>query len=93
MSVDDATIAAFLTQHPQWTHASDALHTTFTFDTFAAAVAAFNTIAALSDAADHHPDLFNSYTTVKITLTSHDQAAVTQRDLDLAASIDEALDR
>ena len=88
---DKTAIDAFLHTHTAWTYADNALHTTRTFDTFMAAIDALNAIAQKAEEADHHPDLFNSYTTVKITLTSHDAAAVTTRDLALATAIDTVL--
>lgn len=88
MQLDDATIQAFITAHPHWSYATGALHSTRTFATFVAAVAAINAIAHEAEAADHHPDLCISYTELVITLTSHDSGGVTERDLALAARID-----
>lgn len=88
MLLDEPTIHAFLADHPQWRYANDALHITLTFDTFMDAVSAFNAIAHAAEAADHHPDLANSYTTLTVALTSHDAGGVTDRDLALATQID-----
>jgi 4a-hydroxytetrahydrobiopterin dehydratase len=91
MTLNEHTITAFIADHPHWTYSEDALHTTRTFATFMDALAAINTVAHEAEAANHHPDLFNSYTTVTIRLTSHDTGAVTDRDVALAAAIDAAL--
>jgi len=58
---------------------------------FAAAVAFVNRIAALADAADHHPDLhLTRYRRLAVVLTTHDAGGVTRRDLELSAAIDAA---
>lgn len=93
MTIDKATLDAFLARRPLWTFRDDALHTTLSCETFMHAIAAINTIADLAEAADHHPEIRNVYTTVEITLTSHDAGAVTDRDVSLADAIDTALNR
>lgn len=93
MSIYPHSLDAFLADHPLWTFHDDALHTTMTFATFMDAIAAINTIADLAEQADHHPEITNVYTTVDITLTSHDTGAVTTRDVSLAKAIDTALNR
>lgn len=72
-----------------WTYAEDAIHKTFEFDAFMDAVGFINSIAAKAEAANHHPDLHNSYRTVEVSLTTHSEGGVTENDLALAAEIDE----
>jgi len=91
MQLDDTTIQAFVAEHPNWSYATDALYATRTFASFMAAIAAINVIAHEAEVADHHPDLCLSYTKLTITLTSHDQGGVTERDLALATRIDTML--
>jgi 4a-hydroxytetrahydrobiopterin dehydratase len=37
---------------------------------------------------DHHPEWFNVYSKVEITLSTHEADGVTERDIELAAFID-----
>lgn len=70
-----------------WTRDGDEIARTFRCDDFAKAIAFINRIADLADEADHHPQLRNVYDTVEVRLTSHDVGGITDRDLDLARSI------
>lgn len=72
-----------------WTFADDAIHKTFEFDAFMDAVGFINSIAAKAEAANHHPDLRNSFRTVEVSLSTHSEGGVTEKDLDLAREIDE----
>ena len=58
------------------------------FPDFATALAFVNRVAALAEAADHHPDIFLTWGKVRITLYTHTANGLTHRDYDLAAGID-----
>jgi 4a-hydroxytetrahydrobiopterin dehydratase len=58
---------------------------------FAEAMAAVNQIAALAEAANHHPDIDIRWNTVTLRLTTHDAGGLTDQDLDLAGRIDAAV--
>jgi 4a-hydroxytetrahydrobiopterin dehydratase len=42
----------------------------------------------LSEKNDHHPDILLTYSGIKITLFTHDTSGITQKDIDLARSIE-----
>lgn len=67
---------------------ANALHRDFKFTDFAEAFAFMTRVALLAHAADHHPEWANVYNKVSITLTTHKNGGVTQKDIDLAAQID-----
>nr|WP_314463760.1 4a-hydroxytetrahydrobiopterin dehydratase [uncultured Novosphingobium sp.] len=50
-------------------------------------------VAIQADKADHHPEWFNVYNRVEITLTTHDADGLSRRDLELARFIDAAAPR
>ena len=87
LSKDDRDTA--LTRLPGWTYdaAAGALTRKFGFKTFTEAFAFMTRVAALAEAADHHPDWSNSYNTVTIALSTHDAGGVTARDVALAEAI------
>ncbi len=80
-----------LTNLPGWEKAEnrDAIHKRFKFNDFAAAWAFMSRIAELAETMDHHPEWFNVYNRVDITLTSHDAGGVSQRDIKMAGLIEE----
>ena len=45
-------------------------------------------LAIAADKADHHPEWFNVYNRVEITLTTHDAGGLSKRDVALADAID-----
>ena len=46
-----------------------------------------NRVAALAEAADHHPDIDIRYSKVTLALSTHDAGGLTARDFDLAEAI------
>ncbi|MEL7545588.1 MAG: 4a-hydroxytetrahydrobiopterin dehydratase [Pseudomonadota bacterium] len=66
----------------------DAIAKTFKFADFKTAFAFMSACALKAEAMDHHPEWFNVYSTVKVTLTTHDADGVTDLDQTLAAFMD-----
>ena len=96
MSVPELTpdeAAALLAAHPEWAAAREgkAIARTFRFKDFSEAWGFMNRVALLAEAQDHHPEWFNVYNRVEVTLTTHDagtSGGLSARDAKLAAAID-----
>lgn len=72
-----------------WEKKDDHLVKEFELKDFTEAVDFVQKIAPLANKADHHPDvLIHSYKKVKITLTTHSEGKITEKDYDLAKDID-----
>lgn len=85
--------AELLAAHPAWIHDAerDAIVRKITFADFAEAFAFMTRVAIVADKMDHHPEWSNVYNRVTILLTTHDCSGLSQRDLELARSIDAML--
>ncbi|MCC5944324.1 MAG: 4a-hydroxytetrahydrobiopterin dehydratase [Bernardetiaceae bacterium] len=76
-----------------WKEENNALHRTFEFKDFVSAFGFMSQIALLAETQGHHPELFNVYNKVEITLRTHDAGnTVTDKDRKLAKSIDKLLE-
>ncbi len=75
---------------PDWQELSDrdAISRTFTFKDFSAAFAFMTRVAMLAEQANHHPEWFNVYNRIEVTLATHDAGGLTTKDTDLATKID-----
>jgi len=88
--LSDAERAAALDSLPAWTLRDDGLAIVreLKFADFGEAFAFMTRVAIQADKADHHPEWFNVYNTVRITLTTHDAGGLSKRDAALARFID-----
>jgi 4a-hydroxytetrahydrobiopterin dehydratase len=86
----DAEREAALATLPQWTLREDGLAIvgTFRFGDFGEAFGFMTRVAIAAEKADHHPEWFNVYNRVEITLTTHDAGGLSMRDVALARAID-----
>ncbi|KAJ1905230.1 putative pterin-4-alpha-carbinolamine dehydratase [Coemansia sp. IMI 209127] len=77
-----------------WVLASgrDAITKNFSFADFNQAFAFMTAVALRAEKMDHHPEWFNVYNKVDITLSTHDCQGLSTRDIDLATFIDQAAD-
>ena len=66
----------------------DAIAKTFTFRNFSEAFGFMTRAALVAEKLDHHPEWFNVYKTVDVTLSTHDAGGLTERDIKLAEAMD-----
>ena len=66
----------------------DAISKKFTFEDFNAAFGFMARAALVAEKLDHHPEWFNVYNRVEVTLSTHDAGGVTERDVKLAEAMD-----
>jgi len=66
----------------------DAIKRSFKFRNFSEAWGFMARVALLAESQDHHPEWFNVYNKVDITLSTHDAGGLSARDVKLAKAID-----
>jgi 4a-hydroxytetrahydrobiopterin dehydratase len=83
-------LKAALKRLPDWSLAKDreAIARKFQFVDFDAAFAFMTRCALLASRMDHHPEWFNVYKTIEVTLSTHDAGGVTELDVKLAEAMD-----
>ena len=71
-----------------WSHLGKAIQKKYTLKSFAPAIALVNKIAEVAEKEGHHPDITINYNIVGISLSTHSEGGITQKDFDLARQID-----
>ncbi|CAL8299716.1 unnamed protein product [Merluccius merluccius] len=81
-----------LLRNAQWVEAGgrDAIYKEFLFKDFNQAFGFMSRVALQAEKMDHHPEWFNVYNKVQITLSTHECGGLSQRDITLATFIDQA---
>jgi 4a-hydroxytetrahydrobiopterin dehydratase len=74
---------------PSWTKRALTIRRTFEFDGFLKSIDFVNRVAKKAQKVDHHPDIDIRYSKVTLTLTTHDQGGLTEKDFSLARRCDE----
>jgi len=66
----------------------DAIAKSFQFKDFSEAFGWMARVALVAEKMDHHPEWFNVYRTVDVTLSTHDAGGLTTKDTELAKHMD-----
>lgn len=68
----------------------DAIHKVYRFTDFNTAFGWMSRVALMAEKFDHHPEWFNVYARVEVTLSTHDAGGLTALDIQLARFMDAA---
>ena len=66
----------------------DAITRTYLFKDFKSAFAFMTQCALHAEGMNHHPEWFNVWKRVEVTLSTHDAGGLTQLDIELASTMD-----
>lgn len=90
--LEEAALQQALAALPGWALRADGLALTrrFTFQDFNQAFGFMGRVALLAEKRDHHPEWFNVYNRVEVTLTTHDAGGITALDVEMAGFMDKA---
>lgn len=71
-----------------WIEKNNRITKQFKFSDFKSALDFVNKVGDVADKANHHPDINLSWGLVEVSLTSHSEGKVTDKDLELSKKID-----
>jgi 4a-hydroxytetrahydrobiopterin dehydratase len=78
---------------PDWSKRAQTVFRTFKFKGFLTAIDFVNRIAAKAQKTNHHPDIDIRFDQVTLTLTTHDEGGITEKDFLLAKQCDEVFSK
>ena len=89
--LSDEERRAAMTELSDWQplEGRDGICKTFKFKNFTAAFGWMTQVALKAEKIDHHPEWFNVYNKVEVTLTTHSASGLTQLDVELAQFMDQ----
>ena len=86
--IGPAALATAMETLPLWSGSTTSLERTITAPDFLTAVRVVDDVAVAAEEANHHPDIDIRWRRVRFALSTHDAGGVTEKDLDLARTID-----
>ena len=78
-----------LTEFQGWRVRSTEMTKVFEFADFHQSMDFVNQVAVQAIKFEHHPDIDIRYNRVKITLTTHDEGGITQKDVEVTKAIEQ----
>jgi len=78
---------------PKWSKRAQTLFRTFKFEGFLKSIDFVNRIAKRAEKSNHHPDIDIRFNKVTLTLTTHDEGGITEKDFSLARQCDEVFSK
>ena len=87
-STRDAELKPLLDDGWSMVEGRDAIKKNFSFGDFSAAFGFMSRVALKAEQMNHHPEWFNVYNRVEVTLSTHDCQGLSERDIKLATFMD-----
>ncbi|MBS0303476.1 MAG: 4a-hydroxytetrahydrobiopterin dehydratase [Proteobacteria bacterium] len=91
MKLTSTEVSTLLQALPDWRHETGRgglIAREFKVHDFAQAFGFMAQIAVIAESRNHHPEWFNVYNRVQVTLTTHDAGGLTMKDIELARTMD-----
>ncbi|MEE9214589.1 MAG: 4a-hydroxytetrahydrobiopterin dehydratase [Thermodesulfobacteriota bacterium] len=72
-----------------WEVSGNEIRKVYKMKNFIDSIGFVNKVAILAEKADHHPDILIKYSKVSISLSTHSEGGITEKDFNLAAQVEE----
>ncbi len=72
-----------------WEVSGNEIRKVYKMKNFIDSIGFVNKVAILAEKADHHPDILIKYSKVSISLSTHSEGGITEKDFNLASQVDE----
>ena len=82
-------IAQRLSGLKDWTQEGNQIVKQYKFKNFVESMGFVTKVAILAESVDHHPDILIEYSKVTITLSTHSEGGLTEKDFNLASEIED----
>jgi 4a-hydroxytetrahydrobiopterin dehydratase len=94
MKLNEAKINQYLSETGDWRLEGNVIVRDFKFEDFKRAMEFVNRVADEAEALDHHPDiLVHGWNNVRLSVTTHSEGGLTERDFKLAERINRLRNR
>ena len=90
-AISETDARSRLSEIPGWDVGEKSLVRKLALPSFPEAIAFVVKVAFVAEAADHHPDILISYRRVTLTLWTHTEGGITEKDFALAKDINKLL--
>ena len=90
-ALNDVQRSTLLEQKWEMVDGRDAIAKKFTFANFNEAWGFMSRVALKAEQLNHHPEWFNVYNRVEVTLSTHDLGGLSEHDLNMAQFMDQLL--
>jgi len=71
-----------------WEVSGNEIRKVYKMKNFIDSIGFVNKVAILAEMADHHPDILIKYSKVSISLSTHSEGGITEKDFNLAAQVE-----
>lgn len=88
MAMSESEIQENLKKVSGWEVEDGKLWKTYKLKDFKASLSFVNAVGDLAEEANHHPDILIQYNNVTLSLRTHDEDGITEKDFNLASEIE-----
>jgi len=81
-------IQNYMSELKSWALDGNSIMKEFSFNDFKGAVTFLNKVSEISEKHNHHPDVIMNNKIVRISLTTHSESGLSEKDFDVAKDID-----